>query len=128
MRPLSLTLLCLLIGIVAQSQVFHNELSSSCDIEVAYAISESEGSGEYVMTDLILLNPGMSWDFSIEALSARNLFAGEDFEVMFIVRYPNSGMTFYVDANAQDDSEQSVTGCSGGIKHIYTRDGEFHFD
>ncbi len=128
MRLLSTTLLCVFIGLCSQAQVFHNELSSGCDIEVAFAISESEGTGEYVLTDLILLNPGVSWDFRKEALSARNLFAGEDYEIMFIVRYPNSGVTYYIDGNSKDGFERMITGCLGGPKLIYTRDGEFHFD
>jgi len=128
MRPLLITLFGLFLSLSVDAQVFHNAQNSGCEIEVAYAISESEGTGEYVMTDLILLNPGMSWDYSVEALSARNLFAGEDFEVMFIVRYPSTGMTFYINGNVQDDFKTTVIGCSSGTKHIYSRDGEFHFE
>lgn len=126
---LLLSILCsVFITVFSQAQIFHNDQSSGCDIEVSYAISETEGTGEYVMTDLILLNPGMSWDFRDEVLSVRNLFATEDHDVMFVMRYPNSGMTFYVNANSPDGYERLVMGCSGTNKVVYTRNGEFHFD
>ena len=128
MRLLNLLSLSLLLSMAANAQVFHNNGSSGCDIEVAYAVSEAEGTGEYTMTDLILITPGNAWDFSMEALRNRNLFAGEDYEVMFIVRYPSTGLTFYVDADARDGYERLVSGCTGSPKVVYTRNGEFHFD
>lgn len=126
MRSVFTFTIALLLTLSLEAQVIHNE-SSDCEIQVAFAISESEGTGEYTLTEFIVLPPGSSQDFREIAFARRQLFAGEDYEEMFIIRFPSSGITHFVNTNAADGHEQLLNGgCN--INHMprLKHDGEWH--
>lgn len=129
MKKLILTGALVLALSALKAQTFKSSERTKCQVQVAFAISEGDGFGEYSITKLIPLDPGKSHNFRSEEFVARQIYSRVDFDEMFVVRFEPTGQTHFLDATVPNGYEAILNGgCSTDQRPFYTRDGEFIID
>jgi hypothetical protein len=129
MKKVFLTVLLALALEAVQAQTFTSSERTLCQVQVAYAVAEGEGLGEYSITELIKLEPGESYNYRHEAFVARRIYSKVDFEAMFIVRFEPTGVTHFLDAAVPNGYEAALLGgCTLEQSPFYTRQGAFIID
>jgi hypothetical protein len=92
------------------AQQISNATTAECDVQVAFAISEGDGFGEYSMTRLITLHPGDQFNFRNEAFESRRIYSKVQDDEIFIVRFVESGITHFINARIGDGYESTLNG------------------
>ncbi len=106
------------------AQQISNASTADCAIQVAFAISEGDGFGEYSMTRLVDLAPGDRFDFRHEAFDSRRIYSKVQFDEIFIVRFKESGITHFLNARVQDGYEAVLNGgCTLDHRPFVKKDG-----
>lgn len=112
-----------------KAQTFTSSEQTKCEVQVAFAISEADGFGEYSITKLIPLDPGETHNFRNEEFVARQIYSRVEFDEMFIVRFEPTGQTHFLDATVPNGYETFLNGgCSREQRPFFTKDGAFIID
>ena len=129
MRKLITAALLILALNTLKAQTFKSGENTKCQVQVAFAISESDGFGEYSITRLVALEPGKSHNFRSEEFTRRQIYSKVEWDEMFIVRFEPTGVTHFLDAIVPNGYETYLSGvCSLTQRPFYNRDGEFIID
>jgi hypothetical protein len=112
-----------------KAQTFKSGENTKCQVQVAFAISEGDGFGEYSISRLVALEPGKSHNFRNEEFTRRQIYSKVDWDEMFIVRFEPTGITHFLDATVPNGYETYLNGgCALTQKPFFNRDGEFIID
>ncbi|MEX2596526.1 MAG: hypothetical protein WEC59_06295 [Salibacteraceae bacterium] len=126
MKNLLATSVIVLIISLSHAQTFSNSDRSECLVQVAYAVSEADGFGEYSITDLIDLRPGSKHDFRTEEFVNRRIYSDLNHDEVFILRFEASGITHFLDASASKGFETFLNGgCTIDQKPFLSKNGIF---
>jgi len=120
----------LFVGLLSLSNAQTIEASSfSCNVQVAYAISEADGFGEYSVTQFFPLVAEKELELNKREFKMRRIYSKVNFDEMFIIRFETSGITHFVDARAADGFERLLLGgCSVDERPFISKDGSFRLD
>ena len=120
----------LFVGLLSLSNAQTIEASSfSCNVQVAYAISEADGVGEYSVTQFFPLVAEKELELNKREFKMRRIYSKVNFDEMFIIRFETSGITHFVDARAADGFERLLLGgCSVDERPFISKDGSFRLD
>ncbi|MDA7836098.1 hypothetical protein N9A49_01680 [Salibacteraceae bacterium] len=112
-----------------KAQSFKSGENTKCEVQVAFAISEGDGFGEYSITRLVPLQPGDVHSFRNEGFASRQIYSKVEWDEMFIVRFEPTGITHFLDATVPNGYETYLNGgCALTQKPFFNRDGEFIID
>ena len=67
-----------------KAQSFKSGENTKCQVQVAFAISEGDGFGEYSITRLVALEPGKSHNFRNEEFTRRQIYSKVEWDEMYI--------------------------------------------
>lgn len=129
MKNLIFTMACIAMLGFTNAQTFTSKKDSKCKVQVALAVSEADGFGEYSITKLVDVDPGMTVSFRNQEFVRRQIYSKVEFDEMFIIRFEPTGITHYVDATVSQGFETYLNGgCALEQRPFLSRDGAFIID